>query len=95
MGADAQAKGLRLWLYVFCSECARLIDLAEGNRQQRHHSAPARRKETARNRPISSGSVPDHMTLMTGVNDLDAQIPSPIWGCDFQFGGGAPGSRAG
>ena len=39
MDADAQAKGLRLWLYVFCSECARLIDLAEGNRQQRHIEA--------------------------------------------------------
>ena len=63
--------------------------------EQRHHSAPARRKGTARNRPISSGSVPDHMTLITGVNDLDAQVPSPIWGCDFQFEGGAPGSRAG
>jgi hypothetical protein len=28
-------KALRLRLYVSCSECARLIDLAEGNRQQR------------------------------------------------------------
>jgi hypothetical protein len=32
---DAQAKGLRLRMYVLCSECARLIDLAESNRQQR------------------------------------------------------------
>jgi hypothetical protein len=32
---EAQAKALRLRLYVLCSECARLIDLAEGNRQQR------------------------------------------------------------
>jgi hypothetical protein len=40
MDADAQAKGLRLWLYVFCSECARHIDLAEGNRQQRHVEGP-------------------------------------------------------
>lgn len=39
MDTHAQAKGLRLWLYVFCSECARLIDLAEGNRQQRHVGA--------------------------------------------------------
>ena len=31
----AQAKALRLRMYVLCSECARLIDLAEGNRQQR------------------------------------------------------------
>jgi hypothetical protein len=30
-----QAKALRLRMYVFCSECARLIDLAEGNRPQR------------------------------------------------------------
>jgi hypothetical protein len=33
---DAQAKALRLRLYVSCSECARLIDLAEGNRPARH-----------------------------------------------------------
>ena len=32
---DAQAKALRLRMYVFCSECARPIDLAEGNRSQR------------------------------------------------------------
>jgi len=40
MDADAQAKGLRLRLYVLCSECARLIDLAEGNRQQRDVVGP-------------------------------------------------------
>jgi len=34
--ADAQAKALRLQLYVSCSECARLIDLAEGSRPARH-----------------------------------------------------------
>ena len=33
---DAQAKALRLRMYVFCSVCARLIDLADGNRQQRN-----------------------------------------------------------
>jgi hypothetical protein len=32
---DEQAKALRLRMYFFCSECARLIDLAESNRQQR------------------------------------------------------------
>ena len=32
---DAQAKALRLRMYVLCSECARLIDIAEGNRPQR------------------------------------------------------------
>ena len=31
-----QAKALRLRMYVLCSECARLIDIAEGNRQQRY-----------------------------------------------------------
>jgi hypothetical protein len=31
----AQAKALRLRLYVLCSECARLIDFADGNQQQR------------------------------------------------------------
>ena len=35
MDVDAQAKALRLRMYVFCSECAHLIDLAEGNRPQR------------------------------------------------------------
>jgi len=33
--SDAQAKALRLRLYVSCSECARLIDLAEGSRAAR------------------------------------------------------------
>ena len=32
---DTQAKALRLRMYVLCSECARLIDLAEGNQQKR------------------------------------------------------------
>ena len=32
---QAQARALRLRLYVLCSECARLIDLADGNEQQR------------------------------------------------------------
>jgi hypothetical protein len=36
MDADAQANALRLRLYVLCSECARLIDLAEGQRPARH-----------------------------------------------------------
>jgi hypothetical protein len=35
MDVKAQAKALRLRMYVLCSVCARLIDLAEGNRQQR------------------------------------------------------------
>ncbi len=35
MNADAQAKALRLRLYVTCPECARLIDLAEGREQLR------------------------------------------------------------
>ena len=35
MDDDAQAKALRLRMYVLCSECARLIDLAEGNQPQR------------------------------------------------------------
>lgn len=35
MEGDSQAKALRLRMYVLCSECARLIDLVEGNRQQR------------------------------------------------------------
>jgi hypothetical protein len=33
--SEAEAKALRLRMYVLCSVCARLIDLAEGNRQQR------------------------------------------------------------
>jgi hypothetical protein len=35
MGRDAQAKALRLRMYVLCSECARQIDFAEGNTPQR------------------------------------------------------------
>jgi hypothetical protein len=35
MDEDAQAKALRLRMYFFCSECARLIDFAEGKQQQR------------------------------------------------------------
>jgi hypothetical protein len=35
MDEDAQAKALRHRMYFLCSECARLIDLAESNRQQR------------------------------------------------------------
>ena len=35
MDVDAQAKALRLRMYVLCSECARLIDLAEDNPPQR------------------------------------------------------------
>jgi hypothetical protein len=36
---EAQAKALRLRMYVLCSKCARLIDFAEGNRQQREVEA--------------------------------------------------------
>ena len=32
---QAQAKALRLRLYVLCSECARLIDLSDGNKPRR------------------------------------------------------------
>ena len=35
MDSQAQAKALRLRLYVLCSECARIIDLSEGNKPQR------------------------------------------------------------
>ena len=35
MDREAQAKALRLRMYVICSECARLIDLADSNRPQR------------------------------------------------------------
>ena len=35
MDREAQANALRLRLYVLCSECARLIDLAEGNPPKR------------------------------------------------------------
>ena len=44
---QAQARALRLRMYVLCSECARLIDLAEGNRQQREvESADLERHQT-------------------------------------------------
>jgi hypothetical protein len=35
MDRNGEAKSLRLRMYVLCSECARLIDLAEGNQPQR------------------------------------------------------------
>jgi hypothetical protein len=35
MDVEAQAKTLRFRMYVLCSECARLIDLAQGNCPQR------------------------------------------------------------
>jgi hypothetical protein len=35
MNDVAQGQALRLRLYVLCSECARIVDLAEGNRPQR------------------------------------------------------------
>lgn len=43
MGEPVNAKvkvELRLRMYVRCSECALLIDLAEGNRPQRDVDAP-------------------------------------------------------
>jgi hypothetical protein len=40
MDIDAHAKALRLRMYVLSSECARLIDLAECNRQQRAVEGP-------------------------------------------------------
>ena len=35
MDRQAQAKALRVRMYVLCSECARLIDLIEGRKPQR------------------------------------------------------------
>jgi len=35
MDREAQSKALRLRMYVLCSECSYLVDLAEGNRPQR------------------------------------------------------------
>jgi hypothetical protein len=43
----AQARELRLRLYFFCSECAHLIDLAEGNRQQREVEEEDREQHAA------------------------------------------------
>jgi hypothetical protein len=40
MDTDAPAKALRLRLYVMCSECARLIDLAESDQQYREVEEP-------------------------------------------------------
>ena len=39
MDRQAQAKALRLRLYVLCSECARLIDLSDGNEPHRRIEA--------------------------------------------------------
>lgn len=35
MHPQTQAKMLRVRMYVMCSECARVIDLADGNKPQR------------------------------------------------------------
>jgi hypothetical protein len=35
MDREAHAKTLRLRMYVLCSECTRLIDLADGRKPQR------------------------------------------------------------
>ncbi len=35
MNVDAERKALRLRMYVLCSECARLIDLAKNKRPRR------------------------------------------------------------
>ncbi len=35
MNRQGQERALRLRMYVLCSECARLIDLADGNPQRR------------------------------------------------------------
>ena len=35
MGTQAKAKALRPRMYVICSECAHLIDLADGRKPQR------------------------------------------------------------
>jgi len=32
---EAEAKALRLRLYVLCSECARAIDISDGNKPRR------------------------------------------------------------
>ena len=36
MDGNAKANALRLRLHVLCFECARLIDLTEGNQHPRH-----------------------------------------------------------
>ena len=35
MNRQVQARALRLRMYVICSECARLVDLSDGNKPQR------------------------------------------------------------
>jgi hypothetical protein len=40
MSGDAQAQALRVRMYVLCSVCAHLLDLAEGNRPQRDVESP-------------------------------------------------------
>lgn len=46
MDGEAQAKALRLRMYVSGSECAYLIDLPEGNRPQRQQAAARYRRNS-------------------------------------------------
>jgi hypothetical protein len=57
---DAQAKALRLRMYVLCAECARLIDLSEGNLPRRQVEAVDMTRHTAEEH--------DSLLEMLGVN---------------------------
>ena len=70
MHDDAQAKALRLRLYVLCSECARLIDLAEGNRPQRDVAGADLLRHAAEEH--------DAWLEMLGINERGLRkLPSP------------------
>jgi len=54
MNLDAQAKAMRIRMYMLCSECVRLIDLVESRPQQRQVEAP----------DISRHSVEQHLAWL-------------------------------
>ena len=54
MNRESYAKALRLRMYVLCSECARIIDIVEGNRQQRDLDAKDLVRTLPRNMPVDS-----------------------------------------
>jgi hypothetical protein len=66
---QGQERALRLRIYMLCSECARLIDLAEDNRQQREvESADLIRHETEQHA---------FWLEVLGIEERDAEVSRP------------------
>ena len=77
MDRQAQAKALRLRLYVLCSECARLIDLADDNKPQRMVEAADLFRHEAEDHAKLVGSARDRRCLMREPAGLRTRIAEP------------------